>query len=318
MDFLQTAIDIAWRYWPHVAILAGLFALYRILWPFNPRTWAKVALGIVLSLIVQHKVLCVMGFTEYLEPELVKQNQSRYWACKGGPLGIGRNETACSVLNTLAKDGKGTEVAGLRQPPKLLTYLAESWQAQHPHQSQASQVPSLSPPSLLAATSNEGADCDFSLVPDRRTHMGYFNRFKHLVCNSARRHGLDPIFMAVQVNQESGFNPTALSSAKAGGIAQITPDTAKGWHVNPWDPQAALDAMAKHMVAYRNTYLRSGHSVADSHQLAAAAYNSGAHNVKKYGGIPPFSETRNYCKIVWGRTVLIWKRLAAKKSSKTA
>jgi hypothetical protein len=71
---------------------------------------------------------------------------------------------------------------------------------------------------------------------------------------AARRYGLDPNVFSRQIQQESGFNPSARSSAGAIGIAQIMPATARGWGVNPSDPIAALDAAAKNMARYVKQY----------------------------------------------------------------
>jgi soluble lytic murein transglycosylase-like protein len=70
-----------------------------------------------------------------------------------------------------------------------------------------------------------------------------------------------------QINQESGFNPYAISPAGAIGIAQIVPSTAEGWGVDPHDPVASLAAAAKAMARYNNQY--------GSYQKALSSYNCG-------------------------------------------
>jgi len=88
------------------------------------------------------------------------------------------------------------------------------------------------------------------------------------------------------INQESGWNPSAVSSAGALGIAQIMPSTAQGWNVDPLDPYAALQAASAALKKY--------HDELGSWPLAFAAYNAGEGAVQKYGGVPPYSETQNY------------------------
>jgi Transglycosylase SLT domain len=79
-----------------------------------------------------------------------------------------------------------------------------------------------------------------------------------------------PIFDAM-IQLESGWSTSSseVSSAGAQGIAQIMPGTAADWHVNPWDPYAALDAAAMHLSEY---YTQFGNSWSN----ALAAYNGGA------------------------------------------
>jgi soluble lytic murein transglycosylase-like protein len=79
--------------------------------------------------------------------------------------------------------------------------------------------------------------------------------------------GIDPNLFERQINQESGFNPNAVSPAGAIGIAQIMPSTAAGWSVDPHDPVASLSAAAAAMARYYTTY--------QSYPKALAAYNAG-------------------------------------------
>lgn len=79
--------------------------------------------------------------------------------------------------------------------------------------------------------------------------------FRQIARQKAEKYGLLPQVFERQIEAESNFNPRAVSSAGARGIAQIMPSTAKGWGVNPDDPVAALDAAAKNMAAYTKTFL---------------------------------------------------------------
>jgi ABC-type Fe3+ transport system permease subunit len=85
--------------------------------------------------------------------------------------------------------------------------------------------------------------------------------------------GIDPDQFVRQINEESGFNPTIVSPKGAIGIAQIMPDTAKGWNVNPWNPIDALRAAAVHMAAYARAY-------GGNQAMALAAYNAGTGGVE--------------------------------------
>ncbi|WP_432564108.1 transglycosylase SLT domain-containing protein [Kineococcus sp. SYSU DK003] len=88
--------------------------------------------------------------------------------------------------------------------------------------------------------------------------------------------------------QESGFNPNAKSHAGATGLMQFMPATARSLGIDPTDPFASIDAAGKYLKQHLDSF--------GSVSLALAAYNAGAGNVRKYGGIPPFSETQNYVK----------------------
>lgn len=105
---------------------------------------------------------------------------------------------------------------------------------------------------------------------------------------AAARYGLDPNVFVRQINQESGFNPSARSPKGATGIAQIMPDTAKGWGVDPTDPIASLNAAAKNMAKYVKEY--------GSYRNALVAYNAGPGYVGK--ALP--AETVNYIKTILG------------------
>jgi hypothetical protein len=123
--------------------------------------------------------------------------------------------------------------------------------------------------------------------------------FKRLAFEAAIRHDIDqPRRFVRQIAAESGFKVCVGSPAGALGIAQIMPNTADSWQVDPLDPVASLDAAAKQMNRYEEQL--------GSYELALAAYNAGPGAVARYGGIPPYKETQNYIKkimsdgYIWG------------------
>lgn len=91
---------------------------------------------------------------------------------------------------------------------------------------------------------------------------------------AAKRHGITPAFYLAQIEQESGWNPKAKSSAGALGLAQFMPDTAKAFNLNPLDPIASLDAGAKYMAKLTKRF--------GSEDLARQAYNWGEGNLAKH------------------------------------
>ncbi|MDA7430756.1 lytic transglycosylase domain-containing protein [Primorskyibacter aestuariivivens] len=110
--------------------------------------------------------------------------------------------------------------------------------------------------------------------------------------DAARRYGVPEDLFLRLVQQESGWNPTAKSHKGAFGLAQLMPATARALGVDPKDPAQNLDGGAR--------YLSQQYRKFGTWRLALAAYNAGPGAVEKYGGVPPFKETRNYVKIIWG------------------
>jgi len=102
---------------------------------------------------------------------------------------------------------------------------------------------------------------------------------------AASKAGVDPEIFVRQIQQESGFNPTAKSPAGAQGIAQIVPQYHPGVDVS--DPYASLDYAARLMANHLRTY-------DGDYSKALAAYNAGPGAVARYGGVPPFEETQRY------------------------
>ena len=122
---------------------------------------------------------------------------------------------------------------------------------------------------------------------------GYAGPFLRLARAAATKHGIPPDLFLRLIEQESGWNPSAVSVKGALGLAQLMPATAQGLGVDPLDPQANLDGGAR--------YLRAQFEAFGSWPLALAAYNAGPGAVQRYDGIPPFAETQNYVQVIWGR-----------------
>ncbi len=123
------------------------------------------------------------------------------------------------------------------------------------------------------------------------------------VVDAATDHGLPPGFLGATLLQESAFDPDAMSSAGAVGIAQFTLPTAAGMGVEPWEPHSAIDGAARLLGAYVADYADRDD---DPYALALAAYNAGPGAVSAYGGVPPYRETREYIIDVrdrWSRIV---------------
>ena len=93
---------------------------------------------------------------------------------------------------------------------------------------------------------------------------------------------------------ESGFDANAVSPAGAQGVMQLMPATARSLGVeDPFDARSNIMGGAKYISQQLEKY--NGNI-----DLALAAYNAGSGNVAKYGGVPPFKETRNYIQRIKG------------------
>jgi peptidoglycan DL-endopeptidase CwlO len=105
--------------------------------------------------------------------------------------------------------------------------------------------------------------------------------------SAGQAEGVSPALLAAVAKQESGFQPTVVSSAGAEGLMQLMPGTAASLGVNPMDPAQAIDGAAMLLKGYLTQY--NG-----SIPLALAAYNAGPGAVASYGGVPPYAQTQNY------------------------
>jgi soluble lytic murein transglycosylase-like protein len=120
------------------------------------------------------------------------------------------------------------------------------------------------------------------------------SRYDTLIEQAAARNGVDPAVLHGLIQQESGFDASAQSSAGAMGLTQLMPGTASSLGVaNPLDAAESIEGGARYLAQQLS---RFGGNTAD----ALAAYNAGPGAVQQYGGVPPYAETQSYVQKVLG------------------
>src|SRR6266550_1417335 len=112
--------------------------------------------------------------------------------------------------------------------------------------------------------------------------------FGSLIYSEAKRNNLPPELVAAVAHTESKFKPTARSGAGAVGLMQLVPKTGRWLGArNLTDPVQNVMAGAKYLRYLTDRF----HG---DQQKAIAAYNAGEGAVRRFGGVPPYRETRNY------------------------
>lgn len=135
------------------------------------------------------------------------------------------------------------------------------------------------------------------------------NDLNQVVNEASGRYRLDPDLVNSVIKAESDFHVRAVSPKGAQGLMQLMPGTASQLGVlNAFDPQANVDGGAK--------YLRELLEKYDFDIVKAlAAYNAGPQRVERFGGVPPYTETKRYIR----RIVLDFnKKKAAQQKAQAA
>lgn len=107
-----------------------------------------------------------------------------------------------------------------------------------------------------------------------------------IIASLSETHGVDPMLVRALIQVESGYRPRARSSRGAMGLMQLMPSTAREYRVrNPFEPKANIEGGIRHLKSLIDRF---------GVEIALAAYNAGEGAVRKFNGIPPYRETRNY------------------------
>lgn len=118
------------------------------------------------------------------------------------------------------------------------------------------------------------------------------NGYDDLIRSASGRYSIDGDLIRAVIKTESDFNSTARSNKGAMGLMQLMPETARLHDVvNAYDPVDNIEGGVRHLRLLLDRYQ-------GNLELSLAAYNAGIKAVEKFGGIPPFTETKEYIRRV--------------------
>lgn len=114
------------------------------------------------------------------------------------------------------------------------------------------------------------------------------NSFTREILDACERWVVEESLVRAVIHAESSFRERALSDMGAQGLMQLMPDTARRYGVSrPFEPRQNIDAGVRYLRELLDRF--NG-----DYRLASAAYNAGPGAVSRHGGVPPYTETRNF------------------------
>ncbi|MBF0218319.1 MAG: lytic transglycosylase domain-containing protein [Gammaproteobacteria bacterium] len=115
-----------------------------------------------------------------------------------------------------------------------------------------------------------------------------FAAFKEVISSAAKKYRLEEAYVRAVIHSESAFQQRAVSKAGAEGLMQLMPATQQRFGVSdPFNIVENIHAGCQYLRLLLDMFK-------GDRRLAAAAYNAGENAVKRYNGIPPYEETKNY------------------------
>lgn len=116
------------------------------------------------------------------------------------------------------------------------------------------------------------------------------SQYDPIIKKVSSKHDVPTALIHAVIKAESNYDRYALSEKGAMGLMQLMPETGKVYGVkNFFDPAENIEGGAKYLRDLIKLFK-------GKRDLVAAAYNAGQEAVKKYKGIPPYAETKNYIK----------------------
>lgn len=124
-----------------------------------------------------------------------------------------------------------------------------------------------------------------NLTPDQHPQTDA-SGFGPIIDRKAAEHGVNPALVRAVIQVESNYRPRARSAKGAMGLMQLMPATAREYSLrDPYDPESNIEVGIRHLKSLLDRLPLN---------LALAAYNAGEAAVQRFGGIPPYAETRAY------------------------
>lgn len=125
--------------------------------------------------------------------------------------------------------------------------------------------------------------------------------FSDVIRASAEVFTIDESLIRAIIHAESAYQPEALSPQGAQGLMQLMPATQKELQIEDvFDPVSNIEGGTRYLAGLMKEFDQNI-------ELAAAAYNAGPGAVRKYGGIPPYKETREYVR----RVKILYRRYSS-------
>jgi soluble lytic murein transglycosylase-like protein len=191
----------------------------------------------------------------------------------------------------LASESSSTAASGSAGPG---AYSGTSGYSPTTDFASALQAASAGDASGVLGAGSSGAPSSYAAYAPSATGAETGGEYESLIDAAAARNGLDPAVLHGLIEQESGFDPSATSSAGASGLTQLMPGTASSLGVaDPLNPAESIEGGARYLGQLMDQF---GGNTED----ALAAYNAGPGAVEQYGGTPPYAETQSYVSKVLG------------------